>query len=139
MYCYIYCPARLACLNHAASVHSEPGSNSPKRVQNLVIHELLRYRPKSVSHTNYIELLIGGPNQSHKVNFKEPLPLRERFPRRHFHFSPSILFPKILEISFGMKRPSFWIPSFALPDSARRVLRWGGGTCEARFFESSPI
>ena len=32
---------RLACLNHAASVHSEPGSNSPKRVQNLVIHELL--------------------------------------------------------------------------------------------------
>ena len=23
-------PARLACLNHAASVHSEPGSNSPK-------------------------------------------------------------------------------------------------------------
>ena len=32
---------RLACLNHAASVHSEPGSNSPKRVLNLVIHELL--------------------------------------------------------------------------------------------------
>ena len=27
---------RLACVRHAASVHSEPGSNSPKRVMNLV-------------------------------------------------------------------------------------------------------
>ena len=36
-YCYPKRPVRLACLNHAASVHSEPGSNSPKRVLNLVI------------------------------------------------------------------------------------------------------
>ena len=28
MYCYIAKTVRLACLNHAASVHSEPGSNS---------------------------------------------------------------------------------------------------------------
>ena len=41
MYCYTAKTVRLACLNHAASVHSEPGSNSPKRVMNLVIHELL--------------------------------------------------------------------------------------------------
>ena len=41
MYCYTEKTVRLACLNHAASVHSEPGSNSPKRVMNLVIHELL--------------------------------------------------------------------------------------------------
>ena len=41
MYCYTRKTVRLACLNHAASVHSEPGSNSPKRVPNLVIHELL--------------------------------------------------------------------------------------------------
>jgi hypothetical protein len=44
MYCYTRKPVRLACLNHAASVHSEPGSNSPKRIREsriLVIHELL--------------------------------------------------------------------------------------------------
>jgi len=29
------------------------------------------------SHNRLLELLIGGPNQSHKVNFKE-LPRRER-------------------------------------------------------------
>ena len=28
---YLNDPVRLACLNHAASVHSEPGSNSPKK------------------------------------------------------------------------------------------------------------
>ena len=73
MYCYTVNPVRLACLNHAASVHSEPGSNSPKRVQNLVILELLNIVSRS-SHLIllYLELLIGGPNQSYKVNFKEP-------------------------------------------------------------------
>ncbi len=30
-------PARLACLNHAASVHSEPGSNSPKENFQIVM------------------------------------------------------------------------------------------------------
>ena len=60
---------RLACLNHAASVHSEPGSNSPKRVLNLVIHELLT--SITAEAVIILELLIGGPNQSHKVNFKE--------------------------------------------------------------------
>jgi hypothetical protein len=36
---------------------------------NLVIHELL-LMPCDRHHV-FIELLIGGPNQSHKVNFKE--------------------------------------------------------------------
>ena len=64
---------RLACLNHAASVHSEPGSNSPKRVKNLVILELLNFMGRSPQLILlYLELLIGGPNQSYKVNFKEP-------------------------------------------------------------------
>jgi len=36
---------------------------------NLVIHELLT---SALAEANAIfELLIGGPNQSHKVNFKE--------------------------------------------------------------------
>jgi hypothetical protein len=78
-------PVRLACLNHAASVHSEPGSNSPKRVQNLVILELLLKN-----------FLIGGPNQSHKVNFKE-LPFGERVPARTSRFVSSRDFPEIPE------------------------------------------
>ena len=72
---------RLACLNHAASVHSEPGSNSPKRVLNLVIHELLTLI--TAEAVIVFELLIGGPNQSHKVNFKE-LPVRERESAKNF-------------------------------------------------------
>ena len=37
-------PARLACLNHAASVHSEPGSDSPKEktFRSLKIHQNIR-------------------------------------------------------------------------------------------------
>ena len=31
LYCYSQCPVRLACLIHAASVRSEPESNSPNR------------------------------------------------------------------------------------------------------------
>ena len=74
---------RLACLNHAASVHSEPGSNSPKRrVMNLVIHELL-LTSASAEADAIFELLIGGPNQSHKVNFKE-LPLKGKVSSKNF-------------------------------------------------------
>ncbi len=32
MYCYLTDPVRLACLIHAASVRSEPESNSPKNI-----------------------------------------------------------------------------------------------------------
>src|SRR5690606_11003584 len=64
-----------------------------KRVPNLVIHELL-VGTDWVS-VPLLEFLIGGPNQSHKVNFKEPLPfLRERVPRRHLLVSRSTLFSK---------------------------------------------
>ena len=38
---------------------------------NLVIHELLLLMPTEAG-ISFFELLIGGPNQSHKVNFKEP-------------------------------------------------------------------
>jgi hypothetical protein len=33
-YCYLLDSVRLACIKHAASVHSEPGSNSPSSIQN---------------------------------------------------------------------------------------------------------
>jgi len=37
-------------------------------------------------------MLIGGPNQSHKVNFKERFPKRERVPRHRLPLPPSIPF-----------------------------------------------
>jgi hypothetical protein len=46
-------------------------------------------------------MLIGGPNQSHKVNFKELLPMRERCPRHGLSFAPSILFLKNLSEKIG--------------------------------------
>ena len=48
---YMKNTVRLACLNHAASVHSEPGSNSP----NHTCFTILRVRYNI--HRFYIELL----------------------------------------------------------------------------------
>lgn len=48
---------------------------------NLVIHELLTLIPTEVGIV--FELLIGGPNQSHKVNFKE-LPRRGKISSKNF-------------------------------------------------------
>ena len=42
-------------------------------------------------------MLIGGPNQSHKVNFKELFPMRERCPQEGLSFGPSIHFPNIFQ------------------------------------------
>jgi hypothetical protein len=67
---------------------------------NLVIHELL-LMPCDRHHV-FIELLIGGPNQSHKVNFKElsesfdslPLFRGEKVQSRTAFFSSSTPFSK---------------------------------------------
>jgi hypothetical protein len=82
-------PARLACLNHAASVHSEPGSNSPKENFQSVLDPGLNFRTLNVctddrNHRrrprNNITIYIGHINkgligsmtyQSHLVTFKE--------------------------------------------------------------------
>gem|GEM_PF-1450530 len=51
---------------------------------NLVIHELLVSIPSIARRYHYFfELLIGGSNQSHKVNFKE-LPFRGKISMRNF-------------------------------------------------------
>ena len=117
-------PVRLACLNHAASVHSEPGSNSPKRVQNLVILELLNIVSRS-SHLIllYLELLIGGPNQSYKVNFKEPS-FWGSVPARTFVFRPSTPF-RIISKKSSDKEQLFCFNLCTLYDQSRRVC--GGG------------
>ena len=144
MYCYTEKPVRLACLNHAASVHSEPGSNSPKRIREsriLVIHELLddaggeacidsRYGHEARIIWN---MLIGGPNQSHKVNFKEPLPLRGKISKKTFRFSAVNTFPEIFRKKCWEGTSVFW--SFDHPTRAvkRGVDRRDGGKCKPAF------
>ena len=51
---------------------------------NLVIHELLNL-DAGQSRRPLFELLIGGPNQSHKVNFKE-LPVEGKSFSKNFGF-----------------------------------------------------
>ena len=46
-------------------------------------------------------MLIGGPNQSYKVNFKEPLPARGKISKRTFAFCSVNPFP-------GNIRKKFW-------------------------------
>ena len=52
-----------------------------KEFRNLVILELLNAVSRSSPSILCLELLIGGPNQSHKVNFKEPSPRGKRISR----------------------------------------------------------
>jgi len=51
-----------------------------------VIHELLKNDSKPEG-LNLGIMLIGGPNQSHKVNFKEPLPVKGKTLKRTFAVS----------------------------------------------------
>lgn len=44
--------------------------------------------------------MIGGPNQSHKVNFKEPLPAKGKISKRTFAFCFVNPFPDFSEKSF---------------------------------------
>jgi len=60
-------------------------------------------------------MLIGGPNQSHKVNFKELLPMRERCPRHGLSFAPSILFLRNLSKKYEESTVAFVETSFARP------------------------
>ncbi len=48
--------------------------------------------------------MIGGPNQSHKVNFKEPLPARGKISKRTFAFCFVNPFPDFSEKSFVKER-----------------------------------
>ena len=45
-------------------------------------------------------MLIGGPNQSHKVNFKEPLPVKGKMFKRTFVICFVNTFPEIFRKSF---------------------------------------
>ena len=54
--------ARLACLIHAASVHSEPGSNSPKKIRNVCIKALWFFYfvfPRNWPRINLTGFILG--------------------------------------------------------------------------------
>jgi len=65
-------------------------------------------------------MLIGGPNQSHKVNFKEPLPARGKISKKTFAFCFVNTFSELLEESF-MKERCF-LARFACHSRIRRVV-----------------
>jgi hypothetical protein len=65
-----------------------------------VIHELLiGANPKARPVLTW-NMMIGGPNQSHKVNFKEPLPARGKISKRTFAFISVNPFPENIRKKF---------------------------------------
>ena len=79
---------------------------------NLVIHELQWSQFHPAPLYLHIELLIGGPNQSHKVNFKEPPSFEGKEEEDEFRFIRQEFFRKIsdfLRDFFGcfLQRTSF--------------------------------
>ena len=66
----------------------------------LVIHELLLVPARRLAPHILGIMLIGGPNQSHKVNFKEPLPVKGKISKRTFVFHFVNTFSGIFRISF---------------------------------------
>ena len=72
-----YTTARLACLSHAASVHSEPGSNSPYinltyRADSFSSLSLRSHSVPSESVFYYLKVyFIRFPEHLHKVFLKE--------------------------------------------------------------------
>lgn len=52
-------------------------------------------------------MLIGGPNQSHKVNFKEPLPLQGKISKKTFAFCTVNTFPVLFEKNVGNEHEVF--------------------------------
>ena len=70
----------------------------------LVIHELLSGTdPKARSVLTW-NMLIGGPNQSYKVNFKEPPLERGKISKRTFAFWSVNPFPEVSEKNFVKER-----------------------------------
>ena len=74
--------------------------------------------PEGSPRINLEYMLIGGPNQSHKVNFKEPLPLKGKISTRTFAFYSVNLFPEIIGKNYkgtltsrslrSLRSPSIW-------------------------------
>ena len=91
----------------------------------------------SHAYSKYLRL-IGGPNQSHKVNLKELFPPRERFPLKQPAFYPSMLFPSKTDICWEGTVALLVVASF-VPPIVRGTLEEGSATMETWALESSPF
>ncbi len=69
-------------------------------------------------------MLIGGPNQSHKVNFKEPAPLRGKISKKTFRFSAVNTFPEFFRKKCWEGTPVFSFRCIS-PAMRREVLTEG--------------
>jgi hypothetical protein len=103
-----------------------------------VIHELLNKtrHPKMAGHEPkpvFWNMLIGGPNQSHKVNFKEPLPVMGKISKKTFRFISVNTFPEVFSKSFRKERLSFSSFDHHTHVLRDRVNRRDGGKCKPRF------
>lgn len=78
-------------------------------------------------------MLIGGPNQSHKVNFKEPAPRRGKISKKTFGFSVVNTFPEFFRKKCWKGTPVFWIPGHHSGIAAHDVDRREGGKCKRGF------
>ena len=95
-----------------------------------MIHELLiGTDPKARSVLTW-NMLIGGPNQSYKVNFKEPPHEGGKISKRTFAFCSVNTFPVFSEKSFVKERYFSPTPRSSPPCLARDTERRGAGTWE---------
>lgn len=89
-----------------------------------MIHELLVGASPKARPVLTWNMLIGGPNQSHKVNFKEPLPARGKISKKTFAFCSVNTFPELIRKSFRKER-RFLGDLFSWPDGGRVLLNEG--------------
>ena len=72
------CPpflARLACVRHAASVRSEPGSNSPVELEDaeslsVEVSDVIGYRPCPDNTQNALSVTALGPSSAPRLVWK---------------------------------------------------------------------
>ena len=98
-----------------------------------MIHELLIGTDPKARPVLTWNMLIGGPNQSYKVNFKEPLPVKGKISKRTFAFCSVNLFPENIRKKFcegTLFSPPLRSPH---PRFAREIHRRERGTWELHF------
>ena len=78
-------------------------------------------------------MLIGGPNQSHKVNFKELLPFMGKIAKRSFAFCFVNTFPEFFWKSFLKERTISYHPFATSRRLLHRVALREAGTCKGFF------
>ena len=127
-YCYPKCLARLACLIHAASVRSEPESNSPYKnvslncVEPVKVQLLVLLIIKTLQNQRTNSLIMKGLFTYRTIQFSMSSGcFHPKFSKAFFHFSPVL----------GDKKPE---SRFSFLNSALRAFLI---SCESTYFVRS--